>query len=335
MDIAVLGLGNVGSKVLKIISEKNSFFNEKYGMSIRVTSVSDSRHTLYDENGLDISRVLHYKEKGDLSETGYRTLDREEIPHCRSDAIIDLSPATRNGVRGRDRYISAFGNGKDVVTANKAPLALHWNDIMGAAEKSSRRIRFESAVAGGVPLFNMREFSLSPSDVVSFRGIVSSTVNFVLRKMISGGSFESAVKEAQAMSIAEADYHDDTMGVDAARKTVILANALFNQGLTLNDIFYEGVEGQEERISGLASKGGKYRIVSDIRREGGRISVGSRIEEIMDGDPLLVLRETSLGYVMGTDLNGDVLVAGFHDGPTETASGVVNDILLLGRTVGT
>lgn len=332
MDIAVLGLGNVGTKTLQIIEERNAYFKEKFGLSIKVTCVSDSKHTIYNENGLDIKKILRYKMNGNISEAGYESIKQEEMFDLKSNVIVDLSPATEDGIFGRDLYISAFEKGKDVVTANKAPLALHWNPIMETAKKCHRKILFETTVAGGVPLFNLRNFSLAPSQVLSFRGIVSSTVNFVLKEMISGGSFDEAVRMAQEMGIAEAKYKDDTMGIDAARKTVILANSLFDVGLTLNDIFYEGVEGQDAKIAQFAEEGGIYKVVSDISRVEGKLSVQSKIEKIEDSDPLRVLKETSLGYVMGTDKNGDVLVAGFHDGPLETASGVVNDILLLGRT---
>ncbi|HKJ96995.1 MAG TPA: homoserine dehydrogenase, partial [Thermoplasmataceae archaeon] len=317
---------------LEIIRDAQSGLRERSGESIKVISASDSRHTVYSENGMDVSRVLEAKSRGDIRKSGYRELVFDEIFSLKTEAIVDVASATPDGIAGRDLYLKAFGAGKDIVTANKSPLALHWEQIMDECKQAGRRIRFESTVAGGVPLFNLRDFSIIPSEVLQFRGVVSSSVNIILNDIINGRSFESSVEYAIKQGIAETNYHDDTLGLDAARKTVILANALFGTNLTLNDIQYEGVEGNMDKVSSLKGKGGLYRVVSSIRKEGSRTSVFSGIEEIGEKDPLRALGNESLGYTMRTDMNGEVLVVGLEDTPLETASGVVNDIALLAKT---
>lgn len=333
VKISLVGLGNVGKRVLQIIRDANEGLKERSGEPIMVVSVSDSSHTVYSENGLDISKILEAKKKGDIRESGYRELVFDEVMDIESDVIVDVASATKDGIFGRDLYISAFRKGKDVVTANKSPLALHWEKIMEECEQNGRRIRYESTVAGGVPLFNLREFSLMPSEILEFRGVVSSSVNIILDSVLNGRSFESSVQYAIEQGIAETDYHDDTLGLDAARKTVILANSLFGTNLTLNDIMYEGVEGNTDRVNSIRAKGGKHRVVANIRRDGRRVLVFSGIQEIADSDPLSALKEHSLGYTVRTDMNGEILVVGIEDTPLETASGVVNDIAILIRTM--
>ena len=332
MNISLIGIGNVGKKVLEIIRDSQEGLRERSGEPIRVISVSDSKYTVFDNSGLDVDRVLKAKMEGDLRKSGFRELLPEEIFSLKTDAIVDVSSATPDGVAGRDLYLNAFRNGKDVVTANKAPLALHWEQIMEECRLAGRRIRYESAVAGGVPLFNLRDFSIIPSEVLEFRGVVSSSVNIILNDVIKGKSFESSVEYAINQGIAETNYHDDTLGLDAARKTVILANALFGTSLSLEDIQYEGVEGNSDKVKSLAEKGGQYKVVSNIRKEGMRVSVFSGIQEIGEDDPLRSLGNESLGYTMRTDKNGEILVVGIEDTPLETASGVVNDIALLSKT---
>lgn len=329
MDISIIGLGNVGKNVLRIIAKDNVHFFKRYGLKINIVSVSDSKHTVLSKGGIDPDKALEQKINGDISKIGCKTIDFEDIFELETDCIVDLSPATSDGVFGRDLYLRAFHSGKDVVTANKAPLALHWKRIMDEAQKNGKRIRYESTVAGGVPLFNLRDFSLRSSTVLGFRGVVSSTVNYVLKSMIKGVDFLDSIRNAQEMGIAEADYHDDTAGLDAARKTVILANSLFGKALTLNDIEFEGIE-NEKRIEPLKTEKGDYRLLSSISLHNDNLIVKSSIEKLEDNDPLLLLKETSLGYSMITDNNGEVFVAGLHDGPLETASGVVNDLLILG-----
>ncbi len=331
MNISLIGLGNVGKKVLEIIRDSQEGLKERSGENIRVISVSDSRHTVFDSSGLDGDRVLKAKAQGDISKSGYRELLPDEIFSLGTDAIVDVSSATPDGIAGRDLYLNAFRNGKDVVTANKAPLALHWEQIMEECRSAGKRIRYESTVAGGVPLFNLRDFSIIPSEVIEFRGVVSSSVNIILNDVIRGKSFESSVEYAIKQGIAESNYHDVTVGLDAARKTVILANALFGTSLSLEDIQYEGVEGNTDKVKSLAEKGGHYKVVANIRREGLRVSVFSGIQEIGENDPLRSLGKESLGYTMRTDKNGEILVVGIEDTPLETASGVVNDIALLSK----
>lgn len=332
VKISLIGLGNVGKRVLEIIADSRERLEKEMEEPLFVLSASDSKYTVYDQSGLDPKKILESKSAGDIRESGYQEGLVDEILDLKPDAIVDVSSATPDGVLGRDLYISAFSKGVDVVTANKAPLALHWEQIMEEKERSGRRIRYESTVAGGVPLFNLRDFTIIPSEVLEFRGIVSSSVNIILRDVTEGKDFQAAVDYAIKAGIAETNYHDDTLGIDAARKTVILANALFDTNLTLNDISYEGVEGNSDKVSSLRHKGGKFRVVSNIKREGMRVSVFSGIQEIKDGDPLNVLGDNSLGYTVRTDKNGELLVVGLEDTPMETASGVVNDIALLAKT---
>lgn len=332
MKISLVGLGNVGKRVLEIILDAKDGLKERSGETITVVSVSDSRFTVYDESGINIEKVLKAKAEGDIRKSGHRELLFNEIFSLDTDAIVDVSSATRDGIIGRDLYLEAFRTGKNVVTANKAPLALHWEQIMEECRTSGQKIRFESTVAGGVPLFNLRDFSIMPSEVQEFRGVVSSSVNVILKDVTHGKSFESSVKYAIEHGIAETDYHDDTLGLDAARKTVIIANALFGTNLTLNDIQYEGVEGNDSKISALKEKGGRYKVVSNVKRDGMRVTVFSGIQGIVEDDPLNALGEESLGYTIRTDKNGELLVVGLEDTPLETASGVVNDIAILCKT---
>lgn len=273
--------------------------------------------------------MIEAKASGNLSRAEAKTISFDEIFDIDNEVIVDLMPATQDGVRGRDIYMKAFRKGRHVVTANKAPLALHWAQIMEeAASRGGKMIRYEATVAGGVPLFSFRDYCITPSEVISFRGgIVSLTVNLVMRMMARGGhSFQEAVKYAQSMGVAETDYRDDTSGLDAARKTVILANSLFGLSMSLNDLYYEGIdEGKRYRSSS--------RMVSTVSVEGGRVRAESRVEELSQEDPLLSLPEESLAYIIETENNGKLMVRSERDGPLETAAAVVNDIVIMAREI--
>ena len=330
VKIAVFGLGNVGKNFLRILSESGEHLERSCGTGIDVAFAGDSR-SLVDTNGIPTGSILKAKESGPVSGLG-RSVTMEEVLDSGVDAIVDMSSASKDGMREKAIYLKALEKGIHVVTANKSPLALHWKDIILVAEKRGLRILHEATVAGGVPVFNFVKYSCGPSKVIAFRGIVSLTANFVLKLMLSGTPFMDAVKKAQQMGVAETDYTDDTSGLDAARKTVILANALFGGQFSLSDIIYSGLpELSEEEI---VSHGNQLKLISEISLKSGSLEVRTGFQRLKEGDYLLSLGEFSLGYEIETDNNGLLRVSSGHDGPRETASAVMNDVLILAREIG-
>jgi homoserine dehydrogenase len=326
MNVSLVGLGHIGKAVVGILNENHEYFKAKFGTDIKVISVSDSKTTIYDKNGLNLDRVLMYKERKELDELAH-IISREEIYSLPSDIIVDMSPATKDGIAGMKMYENSFESGKHVVTSNKAPLALHWKEIMESSIKNKKKILYESSVGGGVPLFNLNKYSLKSSKLLEFNGQVSSTINFVLNQLMGNVDFHEAIKTAQSMGIAETDYHDDTNGLDGARKTVIIANALMGMDYTLKDVEYEGIENLSN-IGYMRNSGEIYRVLSHIAG-GSRPIVESKIFKIKHNDSLAAMDSLSMGYLEKTDNNDDLTVFEKHDGPLETAAQVVNDILLL------
>ena len=255
-------------------------------------------------------------------------LDPKAITDMQPDVVVDTSPASKDGKRELDIYLEAFRKGISVVTANKSPLALHWNTIQKALSGSGASLLYEATVAGGVPLFSFVRGTCAPSSVREFSGIVSLTVNVVLRRIASGMTFEEAVAECQKEGIAEADYRDDTDGIDAARKTVILSNSLFGTGLTLRDIKPLGVS-EAMKITDWKRK--NVRIMTKIARDDHNVHVFTGPVELKAEDPFLSLGEMSMGYRIKTTYNGDLFVSSMKDGPLETASAVCNDLFTLAR----
>ncbi|MGC8608795.1 MAG: homoserine dehydrogenase, partial [Thermoplasmata archaeon] len=292
---------------------------------IEVNAVADSKAAVA-QNSMNIAKIIESKEKNDIRSSGYKVVDMDWINESDSDILIDAMPASDNGRREYEIYSAAMHRGKDVVTANKSGLANYWKEIMDASKNSRRNIRYEATVAGGVPLFSVIDFSLMPSEVTGFRGIVSLTVNYFIRRMAHGEKFEDILADARKLGILETNYHDDTMGIDAARKSVILANSLFGTSYTVNDVVYRGVENlNEDEINSLTAN---TRIVTEIERMGNKVNASSKPLNLNDGDFLLKIAEKGLGFQIITDSNGTVNVTDDYDGPYETAGGVVNDVII-------
>lgn len=328
MKIAILGLGSVGTNFLKILDESRAHLEKTCGTSIELEYAADSRHLVKLGPGSTIRDLLDAKASGDISRK-FLEVDMDEVYGSDVDVLVDMSSASKDGIREKESYLNAFRKGINVVTANKSPLALHWKSIFPVAEAEGRRILYESTVAGGVPLFNFVRYSCGPSELSAFRGIVSLSANFIHRMMLDGKSFEEAVKVAQDMGVAEADFTDDTSGLDAARKCVILANALFGELLSLNEISYSGIPELNEQE--VRANGRNMRLVTEVFRENGKVVLKTGFRKLGNDDFLLTLGESSLGYEVITDNNGILRVSSAHDGPRETASGVMNDVMILAR----
>lgn len=328
MRAAILGLGNVGKNFLQILDESRDHLEKSCGSTLDIAYAADSRHLVKLGKNDSVRKLLDAKTSGDIS-GHFQEVGMDEVLNSGIDVLVDMSAASKDGLREKEIYLSAFEKGIHVVTANKSPLALHWKEIVPVASSKGLRLLHESTVAGGVPLFNFIRYSCGPSQVKGFRGIVSLSANFVHKMMLDGKTFEEAVKVAQEMGVAEADYTDDTSGLDAARKCVILANALFGQQLSLKDISFSGIPELNEQE--VRDYGRSMRLITEVRNENGKVELRSGFQKLDEADFLLTLGESSLGYEVMTDNNGILRVSSAHDGPRETASGVMNDVLIIAR----
>jgi len=325
VKIALLGLGQVGKAVLGILASNRDHYAQKLGSNIEVVVAADFHHMLHAPDGIDLQRLLYYKEKGDIWGSGYAEIDRESLFDRDFDVLVDLMPATSDGLRARDLYISAFKSSRHVVTACKSGLANSWAEIMGSAASSGKRILYEATVAGGVPFFSFIRQCIRSSVVTRIVGQVNSAANFVLLKMAEGTSFEHAIEDAGKLGILEANYHFDTLGYDSAWKTVITANSVFGGTLKAGDIRFEGVEGIDPDRPGLKNT----RLLADIGSESGNLEASSTLRELEPSDPLASLKGTGLGFTVYMKGRAPLTVLEFKDGPIETATAVINDLLLL------
>lgn len=328
MKAAILGMGNVGQNFIRILSDSSGHIRESCGSEIEIAFVADSSGIVRVDEGRTFANILLAKRAGNIGSLGIPAT-MADVLESGIDLLIDVSSASKDGNRELQIFRSAIDMGISIVTANKSPLALHWAEILPYAESKGVRVMYEATVAGGVPVFNFVKYSCGPSKVLKFRGIVSLTANFVLKMMKSGISFEDAVKKAQEMGVAETDYTDDTSGLDGARKTVILANALFGRQFSIKDIKYSGIpEVDHEEIM---KNGDRLRLFTSISSGEDGLEVSTGFGLLEEGDYLLTLEESALGYEITTDNNGVLRVSSAHDGPRETASAVMNDVMAYAR----
>ena len=225
--------------------------------------------------------------------------------------------------------MQAIKNGKHVVTANKALLALHGNEIFGAALEKNVMVAFEAAVAGGIPIIKAMREGLTANRIQWVAGIINGTTNFILTEMRERGlAFADVLSEAQALGYAEADPTFDVEGVDAAHKLTILASIAFGIPVQFDKVYIEGISRLEQEDVSLADRLG-YRIKLlglAIRRESG---IELRVHPcLVPKDKLIANVEGPMNaVVVKGDALGETLYYGAGAGSEPTASAVVADLV--------
>jgi len=320
INIGILGLGTVGGGTATVLQRNAEEIERRAGRAINllVASVRD----LDKPRDIDASAVE-------------LTLDSESIVNnAEVDIVVELIGGTD---LARQLVMQAIENGKHVVTANKALIALHGNEIFAAAQSQGVTVAFEAAVAGGIPIIKAIREGLAGNQIEWLAGIINGTGNFVLSEMRDKGrDFESVLREAQALGYAEADPTLDVEGIDAAHKLTILASIAFGVPLQFDKVFTEGISAIQGIDVEYASELG-YRIK--------HLGIARRNAEGLEMrvHPTLIPHRRLLANVDGVmnavlvqaDAVGPTLYYGPGAGAEPTASAVVADLVDVVRALTT
>lgn len=312
LNIALLGLGTVGSGVVKIIEENRQQIKDTLNKDIVI------KHIL----------VRDKSKKRPLNISQYHLT--EDIDEILEDESIDIVIEVMGGIEPTVDWLrTALKNKKHVITANKDLLAVHLELLENLAEKNGVALKFEASVAGGIPIVNAINNGLNANNISKFMGILNGTSNFILSKMThEQTTFEDALDEAQRLGFAEADPTDDVEGVDAARKVVITSYLSFNQVIKLNDVKLTGISGTTlSDINAADSLGYKIKLIGKSTYENGQVNASVEPTLIHKAHQLAAVEnEYNAIYVIG-DAVGDTMFYGKGAGSLATGSAVVSDLL--------
>jgi len=324
---SIIGFGSVGQGVAKVLLRKNEELRSM-GLDIKVVAVADSKTSVVDMNGLDLAHVLERKASegivGDANTTGHEII--RDVDH---DLVIETTPTNINtGGVGLQNMIMAFNKKRHVVTSNKGPLALKYNELSALASKCGCAFRFEATAGGAMPLLNLVRDTLAGNEVISIEGIFNGTCNYILTRMMEEhATYELMLAEAQELGIAEKDPTYDVEGIDSACKLVILANAIFGMDVAYEDVHVTGISRITPEALMLAEANGYVvKLIGEVNRQ--RIQVAPRLVPI--GHPLAVGGTLNVASLQ-TDLAGPVTVVGRGAGSIETASAILSDIISIYR----
>lgn len=322
----ISGFGTVGQGLVEVLERRRDFFDDKYGEQPVIVGVIDSKTAAVDENGLDMKSVVERKTRdGCVGTVAYK--DATEIMDSVDyDILIEVSPTdVKTGGSGLKNIAHALENGKDVITVNKGPLALKFQELIALAKKNGCKFRFEGSVGGAMPIINLCHENLNGEKITSIRGIFNGTCNYILSKMDNGQPFEQALKEAQQLGYAETDPTNDVEGYDAATKVVILANSVFHRNVTFKDVNITGITGiTPDAIAQAASRNMVIRLIGEISDT--RLEVSPRLIPI--GHPLSIAGTLNIAQI-DADLAGPVTITGRGAGRIETASAILSDLIAI------
>lgn len=329
--IALIGFGTVGQGLCEILlSKKNELF-KKYNYEFELVSVNDLRYgTVHNKRGLDISELMEdIKANGKFTENVVNWNAVKMIKETNASVICELAYTNlKDGQPAIKHCKTAFKNKKHVVTSNKGPAALAYRELSKLAEKNNVKFLIEGTVMSGTPVINLAGKLLAGNKIISAKGILNGTTNFILTKMEEGMEYETALAEAQRLGYAEADPGGDVEGFDARAKVCILANVLLNVNLKFDDIYCEGITKiTSTHIDEAKKQNARWKLIGSVETLGNKVVASVKPEMVSLSHPLAGVMEATNAITFTTDLMGDVTIVGKGAGRIETGFAILSDLL--------
>lgn len=319
IGVAVLGLGNVGSEVVRIIEESASDLAARIGAPLVLRGVGVRR--VADDRGVAVEL---------LTDNVEALVSRDDV-----DIVVEVMGPVDPA---RKAILAALEQGKSVITANKALMAQSTGELAQAAEAAHVDLYFEAAVAGAIPVIRPLTQSLAGDSVVRVAGIVNGTTNYILSAMDStGADYADALADASALGYAEADPTADVEGYDAAAKAAILASIAFHTRVTADDVYREGItkvtsaDFESARALGCTIK--LLAICERLTNDEGQQRISARVYPALVplSHPLAAVNGAFNAVVVEADAAGRLMFYGQGAGGAPTASAVMGDLVMAAR----
>ena len=336
IKIVLCGLGNVGRSFLKLVAERSGSILLKYGLNIEVRGVVDIGGAAIAKNTpLPLPEFLNYLQTGGRPENfpGYGLpglTGIEAIGAYDFDVLIETTPTNlQDGGPAYGFITAAINKGMDVVSANKGPFVLYFEQLKKLAEVNNSRLFISAATGAALPTLDVGKFSTVGATISAIEGILNGTTNFILTKMyLEKASYADALKEAQAMGIAETDPTLDVEGYDTRNKIVLIANTLFDGSYGIGDVPVKGISDiTYEDIERGVKEGKTLKLVATAKVQDGKVSLEVSPKYLEKSHPLAAINFSEKGITYTTDTMGQITVLGGKSSPIGAAAALLKDVI--------
>jgi len=318
INVGLLGCGTVGTGVAKILINNRDLIFSRVGAFLNLKYVADI--------DLNADRGIQFDD-GVFIPDAFKVVDDPDV-----DIIIEMIGG--EGI-AKDLIFRAINNGKPIVTANKALLAIHGNEIFRAAMEHSVDLAFEACVGGCMPIIKSLRESLAGNHIKSMAGILNGTCNYILsRSTEDGSSFKDVLKEAQENGFAEADPTLDIEGIDTAHKLAILMSLAYGMEINFKDIYIEGISNITPLDIEFAGQFGyRIKLLAITKNAGDAVEARVHPTMIPFSNPLSGVNGVLNAVTISGDAVGDMMLYGYGAGMMPTAGAVVGDVIDLARNL--
>jgi homoserine dehydrogenase len=331
--LALLGFGNVGRALARLLNRKETELKDRYGITFTVTGIATGSHgTAIDPAGLDYIKAAELVESGKLLNSLSKIPSKDNfdfLRRCGVDVLFENTPVNHHtGQPAIDHLRLALELGLHAITANKGPVVHAYHELTKLAQAKGRKFYFESTVMDGVPIFSLFRQALPSANLISFRGILNSTTNLILARMESGESFGDAVKYAQSVGLAETDPSADVDGWDAAIKVAALITVLMDIPFTPQQVERTGMRGiTAEMVKAAQADGQRWKLVCTAERDGEKVRGRVAPELVSPSSPLYSVEGASSIVEFKTDVLSSLSIVEGNPGLETTAYGLLADFI--------
>jgi homoserine dehydrogenase len=312
INIAMFGLGNIGSGVMKILSENKDMISNRYNIDFIISGI--------------LVRDINKRRDIDID----KSLLTDRVEKLISDKRVSVVIEVLGGVNPAREYIlMALKAGKTVVTANKEVLARHWQEFHEAAKDSGAGLYYEASVAGGIPIIKVLNQSMQANSITEIMGIINGTTNYILTNMSEAEKdFEEALEEAQKLGYAEPDPTADISGLDAMYKLSIMSTLAFHAKVPIDNIYREGLTHlTKEDIRYGKELGYTIKLLAIAKKKGNVIEARVHPSFIQKNHPLAAVREAYNAVFINGDRVGNLMLYGRGAGDMPTGSSIISDLI--------
>jgi homoserine dehydrogenase len=332
-SLALLGFGNVGRALARLLKHKEPELQSRYDITFRVTGIATGRHGVaVDPAGLDYLRAAELVEArqslAGLSKAPIQN-NSDFLHDCGADVLFENTPVNHaTGQPAIDHLHLALELGMHAITANKGPVVHAYRELTEFAKTKHKKFLFESTVMDGAPIFSLFCSALPGAQLLGLRGILNSTTNLILARMESGESFDEAVRYAQAVGLAETDPAADVDGWDAAIKVAALISVLMDIPFTPQQVNRTGIGGiTPQMIADARAQGQRWKLVCSAERLGASAKGRVAPELVSPDSPLYQVDGATSIVQFKTDVLGDLSITEKDPTPDCTAYGLLADFV--------